>query len=254
MKYENYLDFANSWGLFIICAIVILFVILQSILFYKKAYSRGLEIGIDKNDLKRITKSSGIFAIVPALPILIFLLMLSPGLGKFFPWLRLSVVGSGMYENMVANQVASALGAPNFDGLDTNGFIIMMFTMTIAICSGIFSSVFFLKPMSKKLTKMENDTNSFGPHLVPAMFVGLLVALGGPYFLPKIAAATGKYEINILSAIVVLISAATFLALTSFAKKKESRTLSEFAFPLAIVVGMIAAIILSQFGIGVVIL
>lgn len=254
MKYENYLDFANSWGMFIICAIVILFVILQSILFYKRAYDRGVEIGIPKEDLKRVTKSSGIFAIVPALPILIFLLMLSPGIGKFFPWLRLSVVGSGVYENMVANQVATAVGATNFEGLEMEGFIIMMFTMTFAILGGIFCSIFFLKPLSKQIDKMEKDTDGFGPHLVPAMFVGLIVALGIPYFLPKIGATTGKYELNLVSAIVVLVGAVAFLGLTKLSQKKESRTIAEFAFPLAIVIGMIAAVLLSQLGMGVLVL
>lgn len=251
MENKNYLEFANSWGMFILCAIVIAFVILQSILFYKRAYHRGLEIGIPKKDLRRITRSSGIFAIVPALPILIFLLMLSPALGKFFPWLRLSVIGSGIYENLVANQVTTALGAPNFEGLTMEGFIIIMFTMTFAILGGIFASIFFLKPLSKKIGKMEEDTGGFGPHLVPAMFIGLISAMAFPYFLPKLSALSGKYELNIISALVVLVGALSFIMLNHFSKKLESRVLSEFAFPLAIVIGMVAAVLLNQLGVGV---
>lgn len=251
MKYENYLDFANSGWMFILCAVVILFVIIQSVLFYQRAYKRGTEIGIPKKDLNRVTKSSSIFAIIPALPILIFLLLLSPGLGKFFPWLRLSVVGSGAYENMIANQVATALGATNFEGLEMEGFIIIMLTMTVSILAGIFCSVFFLKPLSTKINQLENDKDSFGPHLVPSMFIGLVVALGIPYLLPRISALSGKYELNLVSAIVTLVGAFSFLGLNVLSKKTESRTLAEFAFPLAIIIGMVVAIILNQFGVGV---
>ena len=37
-------------------------------------------------------------------------LLLVPSLGRYFPWLRLSVVGSAAYETMVANMAAEALG------------------------------------------------------------------------------------------------------------------------------------------------
>lgn len=252
MENKNYLEFANSWQMFTLSAVVITFVIIQSILFYKRAYNRGLDIGINKVDLKRITKSAGIFAIVPALPILIFLLMLSPSLGKFFPWLRLSVIGSGVYENMVANQVATNLGAPGFEGLTMDDFMIVMLTMTFAIVGGLTASIFFLKPLSKKIVSLEQSTNGFGPHLVPAMFIGLVVSMAYPYLLPKINHETDTFNINLVSALVVIIGGLSFLALNYFSKKYNSRALSEFAFPVSILIGMAAAIVLTQLGLGMV--
>ena len=55
-------------------------------------------------------RSSAIFSIIPSLPIIVSYLLLVPALGRYFPWLRLSVVGSAVYETMVANMAAEAFG------------------------------------------------------------------------------------------------------------------------------------------------
>ena len=42
----------------------------------------------------KVVKSSALFSVVPSLPIIISYMILMPVLGKFFAWLRLSVIGS----------------------------------------------------------------------------------------------------------------------------------------------------------------
>ena len=60
--------------------------------------------------------------------------------------------------------------------------------------------------------------------------------------------AVSNIIFNILGAV---FGAFSFLGLNVLSKKTESRTLAEFAFPLAIIIGMVVAIILNQFGVGV---
>ena len=52
-----------------------------SLIYLKKAYSRCLEMGISKEDLKKVIKSSLVFSIVPSLSIVVGLFALISVLG-----------------------------------------------------------------------------------------------------------------------------------------------------------------------------
>jgi hypothetical protein len=58
--------------------------------------------------------------------------VLTVNLGKYFPWLRLSVVGSAAYENMAADMVAKASGLA---GIADPGFDLPIFTMAMWVMS-----------------------------------------------------------------------------------------------------------------------
>lgn len=254
----NYLEFANSYTMLLICAIPVTFVTFQAILFLKKSYNRGIELGMSKADLNRVIRNSGIFTIVPALPILIFLIILAPSLGKFLPWLRLSVIGSGAYENIVANATLKSLGLDQFGQLDLQGFIVIMLTMTVSILAGVLGTIFLLKPYSKKLQSIESKKGGFGEHLIPAIFIGMIVAIAAPYFIPKnvVDATTQQahYEIQLIPIFAFISGFVMFIVFTNVSKKIQNRVLGEFAFPLSIVVGMLVAIIFTQLGVGAIIL
>ena len=79
---------ANSPVMFIFCALAILVVLVQAVIFFRTAWKRALEMGFTKGELMKVVKSSAIFSIVPSLPIIISYMILLPALGKFFPWLR----------------------------------------------------------------------------------------------------------------------------------------------------------------------
>ena len=83
-----------------LCALVIIFILFQSLIFIRTAWLRGLEIGLDKGVMKKTMTNAAVFSVVPSLAIIVMLAVLTNNLGKYFPWLRLSVVGSAKYENI----------------------------------------------------------------------------------------------------------------------------------------------------------
>lgn len=107
---KEHLTIANSPLMFVLCSIVILFVVVQAVLFMRRAWKHGTEIGLDKGIMKSTVTGSALFSIVPSIPILIILVMLMSVLGNYFPWLRLSVIGSSSYENVAANIAARSFG------------------------------------------------------------------------------------------------------------------------------------------------
>ena len=92
----------------VLCGLTILIVLLQPVIFMAAAFKRGKELNMTKEEMKEAARSSAIFSIIPSLPIIVSYLLLVPALGRYFPWLRLSVVGSAVYETMVANMAAEA--------------------------------------------------------------------------------------------------------------------------------------------------
>ncbi len=91
-----------------------------------------------KEELKKVVVSSSIFSIVPSLPIFISYMLLVPALGKYFPWLRLSVIGSSSYETMSADMAAKAYG---YSGISSANFTSDVFAaITWTVTFGILLS------------------------------------------------------------------------------------------------------------------
>ena len=56
----------NSSFLFILAAVIIAFVVAQSVFFLVRAYRHGAEIGMDRARLKKTILSTAVFTISPA--------------------------------------------------------------------------------------------------------------------------------------------------------------------------------------------
>ena len=98
----KYLEIANSGLLYLLAGLVIVFVVVQSVVFLRLAWARGIEIGLSKEKMWEAVKTSAVFAIVPSIPIVISLIAIAPILGMPFSWMRLSVIGSQSYELIAA--------------------------------------------------------------------------------------------------------------------------------------------------------
>lgn len=106
----GYFDVANSPLLYVLVAAGVLYIVGLSAVFLRKSWRRCLELGISKEKLSAVARSSAVFTIVPSVSIVIGLFTLSTVLGIPWPWYRLSVVGSVSYELMAADMVADGMG------------------------------------------------------------------------------------------------------------------------------------------------
>ena len=77
---------------------MLLAVVLQCLVFMKKAWNHGKEIGLKPAQMKKGLTTGISVSIMPTLPVLMVLLSLMPLLGIPLPWLRLSIIGSAYYE------------------------------------------------------------------------------------------------------------------------------------------------------------
>ena len=225
---STHLQLANSTTMAILCGITILIVLLQPVIFMIVAFKRGKELNMTDQEMKEAARSSAIFSIIPSLPIIVSYLLLVPSLGRYFPWLRLSVVGSAAYETMVANMAAEALGLESITVPDT--FVFILFVVTIGILGGNIFNVFFLKAYDKKVESIKNSNAKLVPIITTAMFLGLYGTMAAPHF-TNIA--------NIPAVAAILVAGITSIFVNKFAANHKK--LKEFAFPLSMIVGMLGA-------------
>lgn len=235
----HFLEVANSPLMFIMCFIVIAIVFVQSILFIRTAWRRGVAVGIEKGVMKKAMTNSAIFSVIPSLPIIIMLMVLSVPLGQYFPWLRLSVVGSASYESMAANMVATGSGLESMTdpNMTVSIFTTAMWVMTVGIVWGIIFNIFFMRSLDKFSKKAKASNNTFVPVFSAALFLGMLSVLSIPH------AANVEKPTGIVSFIAAAVAA---LLCSKVAQLTKIRAISEFSLPISLIIGMAVAIGFTQ--------
>ncbi len=232
----SHLDLANSSTMAILCGITILIVLLQPVLFIFAAVKRAKELNMSREELKEAATSSAVFSIIPSLPIIISYLILVPSLGRYFPWLRLSVVGSASYETMAANMAAEAFGLESISVPDipVDVFVCIVFVVTVGILGGNIFNVFFLKTYDKKVESLKTKNAKLVPVITTAMFLGLYGTMSAPHI-------TNFTNIPAVTAI----AGAGIAALIFDRLAWKVKRLKEFAFPLSMIVGMLASCVVN---------
>ena len=244
---NDYLTNVNSGAFYLIVAAVLTFVVAMCFVFLFKSYKAGVELGMDKKDLKKVITSSATFTLLPSISILLGVIALSGSLGVPFSWLRLSVIGSLQYELNVAEIAATAAGLTGLrvDEMTMGAYVTIALVMTAGILGGLFCSIFFLKKYLGKLSSKPKQTEtgekkpSFGDHATTAMFVGLCAAYIGSYVGRMMP---GEYfdMMPLFTAIVAAIVMAVFEFLI---QKKDMKVLENFSLAASMLVAMAAAVI-----------
>lgn len=234
--HSNFSYISNSTVMLILCSLAVITVLCQSLYFLRVGFKRGNELGIEKKSMKQVVVSSGLFSIVPSLPILISYMILVPALGKFLPWLRLSVIGSAAYETMAADMAVKANGYASLsEAFSPEAYIAIVWTVTGAILLSSLST-FLLKPYDKKMKSMQGKGSKFMPILISAMFLGLLGSMAAPYLV----------DFNNVTGILTMIVAGVTVVIFNKVGKKV-KVVKEFAFAGSMITGMVFAATYSNF-------
>ena len=232
----NHLSVANNSAMLILCTVAILIVVMQAVIFFILGLKRAKELGIKDEEVKETIRSSAVFSVFPSLPIIVSYLVLVPALGRYFPWLRLSVVGSAVYETMVANMAAEAYGLPSMmvPDIPLNIFLGILFLVSVAILGGNVFNIFFLKTYDKKVESLKSKNAAVVPIITTGMFLAVYGIQSAPFF------ANTK---NMPGIVALFGAGAAALLLEKVAEK--FKPIKEFVFPASMIIGMFAACIAS---------
>jgi hypothetical protein len=119
---KDYLEIANSpliWGAAIPITIL---VVIQAVIFLKRAYASAHLVDLSISDAHRAFKIGAISAIGPAMGVFVVMLGLMAVIGGPLAWMRLSIIGAAPTELAAASMAAKAMGkeltSPEYGLLD----------------------------------------------------------------------------------------------------------------------------------------
>ena len=224
----------NHPFLYLLSALVVVFIIVQSAFFLFKAVKQAKKLGIPTDTVKKTILSSSLFSVAPAVSILVGVITLSKFIGLPFPWYRLSVLGAVTYELPAATLAASAMGVPVTETVtDPAAFSAIAGVMSLGILSGLLLVVFGLKKIQGGMVNLAGKDKRWGEILQDALFLGMISAFVGLLF------ANVRQGLSGFIPIVVALSSAVLMAVCGLLIKKLKWTwLEQYAMPLCMLGAM----------------
>ena len=151
----DYMKMANSPLMWIVCAIALFTVVIQAVMFTRKALSVGKQIGVTDQQIKDTVKVSIISSLGPTMSVVAGVLSLLVCMGGPVSWLRLGFIGSVGYEISTAGFGAAALGttlgSPDFDGY---AFANAFFAMWLGASGWLLTTALFTHKLDYVRTKL----------------------------------------------------------------------------------------------------
>lgn len=247
--------------LFVLAGLLVAVVLGQSVYFLVKALKRSKELGMDSGKVGKTIRTAAIFTVAPAVAIVISVIALSKSLGIPLPWLRLSVVGSMSYEAIAAENAVSAMGLTlgKIDALTAQQYINIVLVMTISILVGIWLVPLIGKKLLGGMSTMATKDAKWADVFSNAMFIGMIATFLGFVFCDVsrlwsgdengMVAVTveGQEELvtttsGLIPVLVMASSAVVMLLCGLLMKKLKWKWLNDYALPISLVLGMLAAI------------
>ena len=228
----------NSPFLYAVTAVVILFVLAQSVFFLVRAARRAKQLGISGSVVSKTIASTAVFTIAPAVAILLGVITLSKFLGLPLPWLRLSVLGALTYELPAATTTATAMNLSLSQPIaDARAFSAIAWVMTLGIIPGIILVLFGLKKIQGGVMSIKTKDPKWGNIFMDSMFLGMISAFVGMLFADIRSGVPGLIPI-----VVALISAAIMGVCGILIKKCNVKWLEQYALPISMLGAMAASI------------
>lgn len=233
----------NSPVLFLIAGLIIAVVLAQSVWFLVKAWRRGIEIGMERDKLRRIASTAAVFTVAPAVAIVIGVITLAKDLGLPLPWLRLSVVGSLSYETIAATNAESAMGLTfgQVSALTATQYVTIASVMTLSIMVGIWLVPLIGKKLQNGMISLENRDKKWGNIFSASMFIGMISAFVGYVFCDFGTVFSGNTA-GLVPPLVMAVSALVMCLAGLAVKKLRWRWISDYALPISLIAGMAGAI------------
>lgn len=228
-KQMDAMKIANSIPMWIACGIAVALVIVQAVVFAKNAYSAGKKVGLTDKQMKGAIKSSAITSIGPSIVILSGMLSLLITVGGPMAWMRLSLIGSVMFESIAAGFGTSAVGVTlGADKLTPLALDMAVWTMILGSIGWVIFATFSANRMDKVQTKLTGGD--------PAK----LTAISGAAIIGAFSSMSASHLVRLnKNSIACVLGAVIMGVLVTVSDKKNIKWLREWNLTISILAAMI---------------
>ena len=223
----NAMQIANSMPMWIACGAAVVLVIVQAFVFTKKAFEAGPKVGLTKEQMKKAVKSSALTSIGPSIVILSGMLSLLISVGGPMSWMRLSFIGSVMFESIAAGIGTGSVGvALGVDELTPLALTMAVWTMILGSIGWIVFSTFAADKMDKVQKKMFGGNSA----MMGLISTGAMIGVFGSMVAQRVVPMNKNALATVLGAILMYVMMQV---------SKKVPALKEWNLTIAIVVAMV---------------
>mgnify|MGYP000382239827 FL=1 len=219
---------ANSIPMWLACALPVAFVIFQAVLFARGAYKSGKKLGLNDKQMKKAMKSSAVTSIGPSIVVLSAMLSLLVSVGGPIGWMRLSMIGSVMFESIAAGLGTSAVGVQlGTDTLTPEALGMAVWTMILCSIGWALFATFSANKMDKIEKKVSRGNTGTLTTIASCAIIGVFSAmcashLSKPFYSMMMKADQITMSGAWKNALACVLGAVIMFVLTKVANKKRS--------------------------------
>lgn len=227
----DYLKIANSVPMWIGSGLAVAMVLVQAFVFSTRAYKTGKEIGLTNPQLNGAIRSSLISSVGPSIVILTGMLSLLVTVGGPMGWMRLSFIGSVMFEMMAAGFGTAAAGVNmGIDSITDMAFANAVWTMIL----GSIGWVIFATLTADKMGKVQDKVSSGDKGVITIISTAAMLGAFGSLVSPHLTALNNK-------SIAALAGGVTMFVISQVSNRKNINWLKEWSLAIALFVGTLTA-------------
>ena len=230
----SYQEVSESSLLYVLVIVSLLIIAAICVYYLLLCMRKAKEMGISKQKVNEIIKSTAIFSIVPSIAIAIGLVTLVIVIGIPYAWFRLSVIGSVSYELMASNMALSALKL-DLANADADAFGLIMWVMCVPITSTVLANIFVCKPMHLGTMRVGSGDKKWGALSQTTFMTALLVVLIVPMIFGGLVGLL-TFVTSALSAVVV----------SMLAKKTGAKWMNDFILAICLIGAMGMSIVYTN--------
>lgn len=233
------LEVANSPAIWALCAIAVLAVLCETLLFFRLARKTAKSSCVDltPKQCHRALRAGIVSAIGPAFGVFIVMIGLIAVLGGPMAWMRLSVIGGATTELTAASVGVKALGGDLSETLNMVQLSNAWWTMAINACGWLLVVWIFGSRMEKVRTRIGGGDDRWMEIFSSAATLGIFGAFCSEYIV------TAVQGTDFTVVIAMLVSSAAMAALMKVAEKAV--WLKEYCLGIAMVAGIVTGFIIS---------
>lgn len=236
---------ANSPAMWIACAVPVCFVVVQAVLFLREARKAGAAMGITGLQMKNAMKSSAVTSIGPSIVVLSGMLSLLVTVGAPMGWMRLSMIGSVMFESIAAGLGTSAVGVTlGTDPMTAEALGMAIWTMILCSIGWVLFATFAADKMDRIEEKVAKGNTATMTMIASCAIIGVFSAMCASHLIKPVYQIATQTDPAVISAswkncLACVLGAAIMYVLNTVAAKKEIGWLKEWALTITILVAMI---------------
>lgn len=230
---NDYMSIANGPVLWIVTVIAVGIVLFQTLIFLKKSFTAGREMGLSDKTLKTAFTTAAISSIGPSVVIVIGMLSLLIVVGGPTAMMRLSYVGNVAYELLAVEFAADAYGvSATSANVPPEVFCVALWGMAIGCVGWPLVSGLFTDKMDRLTAKIAGSTEGMVPVISTAAMLGAYGYLDSSYVV--------SLDKNTVA---LLVGAIIMVAVTLLYRKYKKRWLNEWGLTFAMIGGVAIAVI-----------